>query len=108
MAGSAREATLPESIGEDGGGLCGGLIVGGEEVAAERGCDAEDAEEIPGDPGGGDRLRQLTAAGGDVVALPGGDEGHLRRCLGGALPFLEYAGGDGIQGVGLWLMDSLS
>ncbi len=87
----------------------GGLVVGSEEVAAERGRDAEDAEEIPGYPRGGDRLRQLAAAGGDVVALPGRNEGHLRgglwvaRCHSWNTPPAT-----GSQGVGLLLTVSLS
>jgi hypothetical protein len=94
------EAALPEGVREDGGGLRGGLIVRDEEVAAKRGGDAEDAEEIRGDPGSADGFRQLGAAGGDIVALPGRDEGQLRGAARSALPLGEGAGGDRVPGRG--------
>ncbi len=86
------KTALPKCVREDDGGRRRGLIVRGEEVAAERGHDAEDAEEVPGDPPSVNGLRQLSAAGRHVVGLPRTNERHIRAVVRFPLPFRKTAG----------------
>jgi hypothetical protein len=62
----APEAPLPQPPTQHDGSVGGGLIVGGGEVAAQRGLDSQRGEEIPGAIRAMNNLRELAPIAGEI------------------------------------------
>jgi hypothetical protein len=86
-AGVGSETALPEGVAEDGDAGSAGLILFGEEVAAEGRVDAGEGEESRVDAAGGDALG--VASEGEVGGTGGESGQRLERVGAGAPPFAE-------------------